>query len=86
MQRAQADVAQVSDRRGDDLQCIFHVSDCSPMTSRVCSHSVGGSRCVTEIPNAPDDAQWWIMLVAKDREDCRHIEGAVAFDTPAACC
>ena len=64
-------------------------------TPAVCAHHnggifiarpVGGSRCVTEIPNEPDDAQWWIMLVAKDREDCRHIGGAVAFNTSAACC
>ena len=46
---------------------------------------VGGSRCVTEIPNEPDDAQRWIMLVAKGREYCRHIGGAVAFATPIAC-
>ena len=50
------------------------------------AHPVNGSRCITEIPNEPDDAQRWTMLVAKGREDCRHIGGAVAFDTTAACC
>ncbi|MCF8152114.1 MAG: YraN family protein [Burkholderiaceae bacterium] len=34
-QRAQADVAQVSDRRGDDIQCIFHERhSCSPLSTR----------------------------------------------------
>lgn len=66
--------------------CASHVHQLPTFGGIFIARPVGGSRCVTEIPNEPDDAQRWVMLVAKSREDCQHISGAVAFATLAACC